>query len=104
MRKEKKKATTRPKSVSQTSVGAQSMPALPNRPQPVLPLMPLPPGLNQREMAPPRDRNSARKAPSSARNAPSRAPVRTRSNSLERFRSASMAQKFSRVMRLYDHE
>jgi hypothetical protein len=98
MRKEKKKAATRPKpSVSQTSVGAQSMPALPNRPQPVLPLMPLPPGLDQKEMAPPTGRNSAR-------NAPSRAPVRTRSNSLERFRTASMAKKFSRVMRLYDHD
>lgn len=81
-------------SVSQTSVGAQSLPLLTQQ-QPARPTPPSFPGLDQQEAPPPRGRRNSR---SNTR------PPRTRSESMERFRTASMAQKFSRVMRLYEHE
>jgi hypothetical protein len=109
LRKEKKRASANPnQSASPASVGVQSMPAS-SRPQPIIPLLPLPPGFDpnqelppgfdpNQEMAPPRNCRGE------SRSLNRRPPPRTRSASLERFRSASMAKKFSRVMRLYDHE
>jgi hypothetical protein len=97
IRKEKKKAAGAASSqgVSQPSVGAQSLP-LPKHQQPVLPIPPSRAGFDPQEMPPPLGRETAR-------NSKNR-PPRSRSNSLERFRTASMAQKFSRVMKLYEHD
>jgi hypothetical protein len=90
MRREKKQNVPKgAKTASEASLGANS---LPNRPQPRIPTLPLPPDFDPQEMEPPRSRKNGRGG----------SPGLARSNSLERFRSKSMAQKFNRVLRLYD--
>ena len=90
MRKEKKKDGSKPENSSRASDDNPGVRVVRNRPQPRIATNTLPPGYDQQEIPPPRGRlqNSS--------------PRRSRSRSLERFRSKSMAQKFSRVMRLYD--
>jgi hypothetical protein len=73
-------------------VSASSAPATPE-----IRLMPPPPGvMDRRALTPNRGRRGQRTFKASSR--------RARSNSLERFRTPSMAQKFNRVMKLYDDE
>ena len=61
---------------------------------PALPMLPLP-NFDEKEMAPPPRGRKGDRTPGRGR---------SRSNSLERIRSSSMAEKFGRVMRLYEHE
>lgn len=101
IRREKKRHPQGPITTpSVNSGGVQSLPSPGScrRPQAALPIVPMPAGfLEPTEMESGRGRRTLRS------NSRSR-PPRTRSNSLERFRTASMAQKFSRVMRLYEHD
>ena len=97
-RRDKKKnaAADQPRSKN-SSQPAHNVAASINREPPMLPVLPAP-QFDQKEIAPPpgRGRKGAR--------TPTRSRSRSRSSSLERIRSSSMAEKFSRVMRLYEHE
>ncbi|KAL3919497.1 MAG: hypothetical protein SGILL_003724 [Bacillariaceae sp.] len=82
-------------SLSLESRGARSVPVTPATPE--IRLMAPPPGVMDRRALTP---NRGRRGQRSAKNSTNRA----RSNSLERFRSPSLAKKFNRVMKLYDDE
>lgn len=99
-------ASVAAQSTSLESRGAKSASQLEmsNRPTPSTPvtpsinLIPPPPGvMDRRALTPSRGRRGYRSNPKTSTR-------RARSNSLERFRTPSMAQKFNRVMKLYDDD